>query len=111
MRSNRPLPDRRCSGPVQRREFLRAGLAGAGVLSLPDLFRLRATAGAAQPSERTAVIVVWLQGGASHLETYDPKPLSGSKYKGLYNPIATCTPGLQICELLPRQAQVGGDLP
>jgi uncharacterized protein (DUF1501 family) len=104
MRSHRPLSHRLCSGPFQRREFLRAGLAAA--LSLPDLFRLRATAGAAQPGERTAVIVVFLQGGASHLETYDPKPLSGSEYKGLYNPIATRIPGLQICELLPRHAQV-----
>ena len=73
MRSNHPLPNRCCSGPFQRREFLRAGLLGAGVLSLPDLFRLRAAAGAAPRSGRTAVIVVFLQGGASHLETYDPK--------------------------------------
>jgi uncharacterized protein (DUF1501 family) len=104
MRSNRPLPNRRCPGPLPRREFLRAGLAGAAALSLPDLFRLRAAAGAAQPRERTAVIIVWLAGGASHLETYDPKPLSGSEYKGLYDPIATRIPGLQICELLPRHA-------
>ena len=106
MRSIRLLPNRRCSGPFQRREFLRAGLAGAGVLSLPDLLRLRAAAGTAQSSERTAVIVVWLIGGASHLETYDPKPLSGSEYKGLYDPIATRISGLQICELLPRHAMV-----
>src|SRR4029077_11825781 len=43
-----------------------------------------------------------------HLETYDPKPLSGSEYKGPYDPIATQVPGLQICELLPGHARVAG---
>jgi uncharacterized protein (DUF1501 family) len=88
-----------------RREFLRLGLAGLGSLSLGDLFRLRAQAGGAT-SERTALIVVWLRGGASHLETYDPKPLSSSEYRGPYRPIATRVPGLQVCELLPRHAQI-----
>src|SRR4029077_18709159 len=44
-----------------------------------------------------------------HLETYDPKPLSGSEYKGPYDPIATQVPGLQICELLPGHARVAGE--
>src|SRR6516164_9325718 len=91
-----------CPGPIHRRELLRAGVAGLGSLSLPGLFKLRAEAAPGSQSERTAVIVVWLIGGASHLETYDPKPLSGSEYKGPYDPIATRVPGMQICELLPR---------
>src|SRR5690606_11643234 len=62
--------------------------------------------GSAGDRERTAVIVVWLIGGASHLETYDPKPLSGSEYRGPYLPIATRVPGLDICELLPRHAEI-----
>ena len=95
-----------CTGPIRRREFLRAGLAGLGGLSLPGLFRLRAEAAGSQQTERTAVIIVWLIGGASHLETYDPKPLSGSEYKGPYDPIATQVPGLQICELLPGHARI-----
>lgn len=102
------------AGPKTRREFLRAGLAGLTTLSLPGLYRLRAEAAenAGRPAttasreEPTAVILVWLIGGASHLETYDPKPLSGSEYKGPYDPIDTRVPGLQICELLPRHAQV-----
>jgi hypothetical protein len=96
----------RCSGPIRRREFLRAGLAGLGSLSLPELFRLRTEGALAERRERTAVIIVWLIGGASHLETYDPKPLSGSEYKGPYDPIATHVPGMQICELLPRHAAI-----
>ncbi len=98
----RPVqPGRR---PVRRREFLRVGLAGFGALSLPELFRQRAAAGAEGRAKRTALIVVWLHGGASHLETYDPKPLASSEYRGPYQPIATSVPGLHFSELLPKQA-------
>ena len=97
---------RHCAGPLRRREFLRAGLAGLAGLSLTDLFRLRSEVRAEDSRERTALIIVWLIGGASHLETYDPKPLSGSEYKGPYDPIATTVPGLEICELLPRHARI-----
>jgi uncharacterized protein (DUF1501 family) len=94
-----------CSGPLRRREFLRVGLAGFAGLTLPELFRLRATAGT-RPPERTALIVVWLQGGASHLETYDPKPLAPSEVRGPYQAIATRVPGMRISELLPGHARV-----
>ncbi len=93
-----------CTGPIRRREFLRAGLAAFGTLSLPGLFHWRAQAGIPNNKERTAIIVVWLRGGASHLETYDPKPDAPSEYRGPYSPIATKTPGLQVSELLPRHA-------
>ncbi len=91
---------------TSRREFLRAGLAGFGALSLPGLFRLRAAAGAAATSERTAVIIVWLRGGCSHLDTYDPKPHAGSEYTGPFKPLAAKTPGMWLTELLPRQAKL-----
>ena len=100
-----PLSSRPSWVSPSRREFLRLGLAGFGSLSLGDLFRLRAQAGPAK-AERTALIVVWLRGGASHLETYDPKPSAASEYRGPYQPISTRVPGLQVCELLPRQASV-----
>lgn len=92
-----------------RREFLRAGLTGLGTLSLSNLLRLRAAATSIDPpnsSERTAVILVWLRGGCSHLDTYDPKPDAPSEYRGPFRPIATRTPGLQLTELLPRQARI-----
>jgi hypothetical protein len=103
MKCRRALP---CPGPLPRREFLRLGLAGLGSLSLAELFRQRSLAGAKSPRERTALIVVWLQGGASHLETYDPKPLAPSEIRGPYRPIATRVPGMHLCELLPRHARV-----
>ena len=89
-----------------RREFLRCGLTGLTSLSLPGLLRLRAETGLPSTPERTALIVVWLHGGASHLETYDPKPNAPAEYRGPFSPIATKVPGLQICELLPRHAAI-----
>src|SRR3954470_15621853 len=86
-----------------RREFLRAGMAGLGSLSLPGLLRLRAES-AVEPRRPTAVILVWLRGGCSHLDTYDPKPDASSDYRGPFATIATKTPGLRFSELLPRQA-------
>src|SRR5438093_6475474 len=93
-------------GPVNRRAFLQVGLAGVGSLSLPELFRLRASAAPTKRRERNALIVVWLQGGASHLETYDPKPNASSEIRGPYQAIATRVPGIRISELLPRHAKL-----
>jgi len=95
-----------CPGPIKRREFLRIGLSGFATLSLPGLFALRAQAAAEQPKARTAVILVWLRGGASHLETYDPKPDAPSEFRGVFSPISTRVPGMQISELLPRHAKI-----
>src|SRR5262249_17891388 len=69
----------------------------------PGVLRRRAEAGPA-PRRPTAVTVVWLRGGASHLETYAPKPDAPAEYRGPYKTLATRTPGLRVCELLPRQA-------
>src|SRR5437588_12989624 len=104
--ASRPL--RETGRSVARRELLRAGLAGFASLSLPGLFRLRAESAPAAPRERTAVILVWLRGGASHLETYDPKPDAPSAYRRPYAAVATRTPGLRLGELLPR-GRAGGN--
>lgn len=87
---------------LNRREFLRAGLVG---LTLPQLLALRAKGGVAT-GEKTALIVVWLQGGASHLETYDPKPDAPAEIRGPFGSIETRVPGMRISELLPRHAEV-----
>lgn len=89
----------------QRREFLRAGLAAFGGLSLGELCRLRAQ-GPTTPQERSAVILVWLRGGMSHLDTFDPKPEAPSEYRGPFAPVATRVPGLRITELTPRLARL-----
>src|SRR4051794_5611880 len=90
----------------QRRDFLRAGLGAFGALSLPGLFRLRSEAARPASGERTAVIVVWLRGGISHLDTYDPKPDAPPEYRGPFKAVATRTTGLRVGELLPRHAKI-----
>jgi uncharacterized protein (DUF1501 family) len=91
---------------LERREFLRMGLAGFGSLSLADLYRLRAQTAPSPSHERTAIILVWLRGGMSHLDTLDPKPDAPSEYRGPYAPIATRVPGLRLTELLPRCGRI-----
>lgn len=93
-----------CSGPCPRREFLRAGLLALGGLTLPDLLSARAAAGSSQIPE-TSVILFWMWGGPSQLETYDMKPEAPSEYRGPLNPIRTNVPGIEICEYMPLQAQ------
>lgn len=82
------------------------GLTGFTGLTLSQLYQIRARAGSPTSGRRTAVILVWLRGGASHLETFDPKPHAPSDFRGPYNAIATNVPGIHISELLPRLATV-----
>ncbi len=98
----------RCPGPVSRRSFLEAGYLALGGLGLSDLLRSRAAAKQASrlTNEDSSVILIWLLGGPSHMETYDMKPQAPIDYRGLLNPIATNAPGIDICELLPLHAKV-----
>lgn len=96
----------KCAGPIGRREFMSLGMTGFASLGLSDLFRLRAASNQAVESKNTAVIMVWLPGGCSHIDTYDPKPESTSEYRGPFKTIPTAVPGLQISELLPMQAKI-----
>jgi uncharacterized protein (DUF1501 family) len=102
----------RRSRGLRRREFLRIGLGGFASLSLPNLLRLRAEATASGAEghlaneEKTAVILVWLRGGASHLETFDPKPDAPAEFRGPFGAIPTNVPGIHISELLPRLSQI-----
>jgi uncharacterized protein (DUF1501 family) len=90
---------------LTRRKVLQTGLLGFTSLSLPQLFQLRALA-AEQKAEKTAVILVWLRGGASHLETFDPKPEDSTEFRGPYSAINTNVPGIRIGELLPNLAKI-----
>src|SRR4051795_9501368 len=98
-------PNTPCHGPP-RREFLRLGLAGLAGLTWPGLLRQRAEAARPKTTEATALLVVWLHGGASHLETYDPKPDAPAEYRGPFKAIATRANGMRVSELLPRHAKV-----
>lgn len=63
-------------------------------------------AAAAMSGQRTAIILVWLRGGCSQLDSFDMKPLAPSDYRGPYAPIATNVPGIEVCELLPRLSKI-----
>jgi hypothetical protein len=92
-----------CDG-MDRREFLRVGALGLGGLTLADLLRHEARGG--QAVRQKSLIYVVLGGGPSHIDMYDLKPDAPSEYRGPFNPIATRVPGVQICELMPRQAEM-----
>jgi hypothetical protein len=99
---------RTCDG-FTRRSFLRVGGLAIGGLTLPNLLRLRARAadaGSSAEARKKSVILVWLAGGPSHIDMYDPKPQAPVEFRGEFKPIATNVPGIQISEHLPMQAQI-----
>src|SRR5215510_3228870 len=97
---------RRCDGR-SRRDFLHLGVLSCFGLTLTDLFRLRSAraAAAGKPSKDVSCILIWLDGGPSHLDTFDPKPDAPAEVRGDFKPIATSVPGIRICEHLPRTAR------
>src|SRR5262244_1713772 len=98
-------PGRYCDG-VSRRSFLKAGGLALGGLALSDFLRLRAE-GAVTPAGRgKSVIMICLGGGPSHVDTYDMKPEAPSEIRGEFRPIKTNVPGMQVSEILPRQAKI-----
>lgn len=91
-----------CRG-ISRRSLLQIGSLSALQVTLAQL--LRSTAASAEPTPPAkSVILLWLWGGPSHLESFDPKPAAPLEYRGPYAPIATTNPGLQVCELFPKLA-------
>jgi len=93
----------RCSG-LSRRAFLRGATAGAMGLTVGDCLALSALARDSRSPAR-AVIMLWLWGGPSHLETFDMKPDAPVEYRGPFEPISTAVPGIRVCELLPGLAR------
>ena len=93
-----------CIDLVSRRGFLRAGGATVGGLTLADLLR-----GQAQADSNTrpkSAILIFLSGAPSHLDMYDMKPQAPVEYRGEFSPIQTNVSGIEVCELMPKQAQI-----
>src|SRR5688500_12350428 len=90
--------------PGSRRSFLQLGALAVGGLTLDQLLRARAFGAARQTSK--AVIMVYLNGGPSHVDMYDLKPQAPAEYRGAFEPIKTNVPGMEISELLPLQAKI-----
>ena len=106
--NHRPTNSDRCIGTLKRRSFLKAGAATLGGLTLPQLLRLQSAVGESASSlpQNKSMIVLWLWGGPSHMETFDLKPEAPIEYRGEFFPIDTNVPGIQISEHLPRLAKL-----
>ena len=102
--SNRRYRD--CEGN-SRRDFLKVGSLGLSALSLPALLQARASAAAeGQSVKDTAVVWVWLGGGATHVETFDPKMTAPVEYRSTTGDVATSIPGVSIGGTFPKIAAV-----
>lgn len=86
-----------------RRGFIRAGVLGGLGVSLADLLKLEACGAVAESARGRSAIFIYLNGGQSHLESWDLKP-DGGEVAGEFKPISTNVAGLQICEHMPRLA-------
>jgi hypothetical protein len=90
---------------VNRRTFLVAGGVGFAGLHLPLLARATTAKPPAAPPLAKSTILIWLSGGASHLDMWDLKPDAPVEYRGDFKPIATSAPGVRLCEHLPKLAR------
>jgi hypothetical protein len=94
-----------CDGST-RRDFLKVGALGLGGLLLPDLLRARAAAAAAgRPTRSTAVVWLWLGGGPSHIETFDPKMSAPAEYRSVVGAVKTNLPGVEFGGVFPELAK------
>src|SRR4051812_10539225 len=83
---------------LSRRNMLKASMAGLAGLTLPKLLRARESGG----RRRKSVILLWMAGGPSHIDTWDPKPNRPLENRGPFGVTATRLPGTILCEHLPR---------
>src|SRR5947209_101474 len=99
-------PHRSASNPerpsLSRRDLFRLAAAGVVGFSTSGWIEALAADAAADPRRRKACILLWMTGGPSQIDTFDPKP--GHANGGPFKPIATAVPGIQISEHLPRLA-------
>lgn len=101
---------------MPRRDFLQLGLGGVLGLGFADLLRLRAGAAEASTTpirssgKQVNCIMIWLDGGPSHYETFDPKPEAPSEIRGEFKAISTSVPGVQFSEAVPQLAKAADKL-
>jgi uncharacterized protein (DUF1501 family) len=92
-----------CSG-LSRRSFLRVGGLAAFGLGLPQFLQARAESPAAKVKAKRCILL-WMQGGPSHIDTFDPKPDAPAEVRGEFGTVPTTLPGVRFCDPLPMLAQ------
>jgi hypothetical protein len=91
---------------MNRRSFVQIGVAGMASVALPQVLRAKeASAANGATKKDTSVILIWLDGGPGHMDLYDLKPNAPTEYRGIWMPIRTNVPGIEISELFPLQAK------
>ena len=94
--------------PITRRDFLQVGtipLLGLGLSTASSMPLV-----ARKPNQAKSCILIWLDGGPSHLETFDPKPAAPVEVRGPFQSIATSVPGLALSEVMPNLARIAHKL-
>jgi len=102
-------PDFRRSLQLDRRSFLKAGVLGTSGLTLSQLLRTEAHAAAQGKPTSTrlnSVIILWMRGGPSHIDMWDPKPDAPVEYRGEFGVKNTSVPGIQLSDLLPLSGKI-----
>ena len=95
-----------CEGTT-RREFMKIGTLGMGAMSLPGLLAARAQAAAAgRDVKDTSIVWVWLGGGPTHIETFDPKMSAPSEYRSVTGEVTTNVAGITLGGTFPKMAKV-----
>jgi len=101
---------RDCEGHT-RRDFIKIGGAGVGALTLPGLMQARAeAAGQGHSVKDTAVVWLWLGGGPTHIETFDPKMTAPSEYRSISGELKTSIPGVTFGGHFEKMAKVADQL-
>jgi len=101
MRQTRSIFPQNCNG-IGRRDFIQTGLGALGGLGLSEMLNLRSHAAGNKDNK---CILIWLDGGPSHYETFDPKPDAPSEIRGEFKSIPTSVPGVHFSEKFPKLAK------
>src|SRR2546421_1682350 len=98
-----------CSGPMDRRTWLKVGGLSLGALCAGPAPHLAQLLAAERTASDFSVILFWANGGPSHLENFDLKPNAPAEVRGPFPPIPTKVPRIHICQLLPRLARLAAE--
>src|SRR5271165_4672453 len=101
-------PDFRRSLAPDRRSFLKAGLLGSTGLALADLLRVetRASTTPHRGGREPSVIILWMRGGPSHIDMWDPKPNAPVEYRGEFGVKPSAVPGILLSDMLPMCGKI-----